>query len=82
MTFAQWVNSLIAFLNTVVVPSIFALAFLVFIWGVFKYFLLNQDSDESRAEGRSFILWGILGMVLLFGVWGVVNLLITTLGLG
>jgi hypothetical protein len=31
-------------------------------------------------EERQFMIWGILGMVLLFGVWGVVNLIAATLG--
>jgi len=82
MTFASWVNSLLGLVNIVVVPGIFALAFLVFIWGVLKFFFLNGENEESRAQGREFMIWGILGMVLLFGVWGVVNLLISTLGLG
>ncbi|MGH7175210.1 MAG: hypothetical protein ACREGR_02540 [Minisyncoccia bacterium] len=78
MTFAAWTNSLLGLVNTVVVPIIIALAFLVFIWGVVKYFFLG--GEEGRSEGKQFVLWGLLGMVLLFSVWGVVNLLLVTLG--
>jgi hypothetical protein len=85
MTFAQFVGNgssgLIGAMNTVVVPVIFVLAFLVFIWGVVKYFFLNGSDEGSREEGRQFILWGIIGMVVLFSVWGLVNLLLSTLGL-
>ena len=85
MTFAQFIGSgstgIIGAINTVVVPVIFALAFLVFIYGIVKYFFINNGGDEGKiAEGRQFAMWGILGMVLLFSVWGFVNLLLSTLG--
>ena len=85
MTFAQYIGSgttgIIGLLNTVVVPVIFALAFLVFVWGVLNYYLFNGGDEKKREEGRAFVLWGLLGMVLLFSVWGFVNLLLSTLGI-
>ena len=76
MTFAQYVGDgstgIIGALNIVVVPVIMTLAFLVFVWGVINYFFLQGADESKRAEGRQFILWGILGMALLFSVWGVV----------
>ena len=71
----------IGLLNTVVVPVILALAFLVFVYGVVNYFFLHAGDEKKREEGRTFILWGLLGMVVLFSVWGFVNLLLSTLGL-
>lgn len=84
VTFKDFVGSgstgLIGIVNTVVVPVIFALAFAVFLWGVFKYFFLHVDNESERAEGQKFVLWGIIGMVVLFSVWGLVNILLSTLG--
>ncbi|MDO8593342.1 MAG: hypothetical protein Q7R59_00340 [bacterium] len=85
MTFAQFVGSgstgIIGIINIVIVPVIFALAFLVFIWGIMNYFFLNGGDEAKRSEGRQFALWGILGMVVLFAVWGFINLLLSTLGI-
>ncbi|MHB1770066.1 MAG: hypothetical protein ACYCPH_03255 [Minisyncoccota bacterium] len=85
MTFAQFVGSgttgIIGALNIIVVPLIFALAFASFLWGVANYFFLHGGEDKSREEGKQFILWGILGMVVLFSVWGLVNMLLSTLGI-
>lgn len=86
MTFKQFVGEgstgVIGLINTVIVPTIFALAFLVFIYGVVKYFFINNDGDEGKiAEGRKFVSWGIIGMAILFSVWGFVNLLLSTLGI-
>jgi hypothetical protein len=86
-TFAQFVEGtdgtggLIGLMNTVLVPVIFVLAFLVFIWGIVKYFFIGGADEASRSGGRQFILWGLIGMVVLFSVWGLVNLLLSTLGL-
>ena len=85
MTFAQYVGSgstgIIGIINTVIVPVILALAFLVFIWGVIRYFFMSGGEEKKREEGRQFVLWGVLGMVLLFSVWGLVSLLLSTLGI-
>ncbi|MHB0865437.1 MAG: pilin [Minisyncoccota bacterium] len=74
-------DSIINIINGIFVPVLFALAFLTFIWGVFKYFILGADSDAERATGRKFVLWGIIGFVVILSVWGLVGLLGNTLGL-
>lgn len=72
---------IIGIINTIIVPVIFALAFIVFVWGVVNYFFLNGGDEAKRSEGRQFALWGVLGMVVLLSVWGFVNILLSTLGI-
>lgn len=85
MTFAQYIGSgttgIIGVLNVVVAPLIFAFAFAAFIWGVVNYFFLHGSNETKREEGRQFILWGILGMVVLVSVFGFVNILLSALGI-
>ena len=85
MTFADFIGKgttgIIGALNTIVIPVITALAFGVFIWGVVSYFFLHGEEESKREEGRKFIFWGILGMVVLFSVWGFVNIVLSTLGI-
>lgn len=84
-TFKDYVGSgttgIIGVINTVIVPVIFTLALLVFVWGIVKYFIIDAGQDEARAKGKEFALWGIIGMVVLFGIWGFVNLMLSTLGI-
>ncbi|MFM2330900.1 MAG: hypothetical protein RLZZ26_407 [Candidatus Parcubacteria bacterium] len=88
MTFKDWIvgNSatgsvgIIGLLNTIVVPTITALAFLVFVWGAAKFFFFSSDNEADRESGKAFMFWGILGLAVLFSVWGLVNLLLSTLG--
>lgn len=86
MTFKDFIGSgstgIIGIINTVIVPVIFAFAFLVFIWGIVKYFFINNGGDEGKIkEGKQFAFWGIIGMVVLLSVWGFVNIVLSTLGI-
>jgi len=85
MTFKDFIGNsssgIVGALNTVVVPVIFAFAFAAFVWGVLNYFFLHGGDEAKRAEGKQFVLWGILGMVVLFSVWGFVNIMLSTLGI-
>ncbi len=85
MTFAQFVGGgsegVIGVLNTVVVPVIIAFAFASFVYGIVSYFFINGDNDTKREEGRQFILWGVIGLVVIFSVWGFVGILLSTLGI-
>lgn len=85
MTFKDFIGSgstgIIGVLNTVVIPVIFAFAFAAFVWGVINYFFLHGSEEEKRKEGKEFIFWGIIGMVVLFSVWGFVNIMLSTLGI-
>ncbi len=71
----------ISIINTVLVPLIFALAFIVFIWGVFQYFILGGSNEESREKGKGLMIWGLIGFFVMVSVWGLVNLFTGTFDL-
>lgn len=62
------------------VPVIFAIAFIVFLWGVFTYFIAGGANDEKRKEGAKFVMWSIIGFVVMVSIWGIVNVFANTLG--
>ena len=66
-------------INNVLVPLIFAVAFLVFIWGVFQYFIAK--SEEAKENGKNLILYGLIGFFVMVSVWGLVNILVGTFSL-
>jgi hypothetical protein len=63
-----------------VIPFIFALAMVSFIWGVVNFFILNADEEAKRAQGKQFMLWGIIALAVMISVWGLVNILGATFG--
>jgi hypothetical protein len=68
-------SSIINLINSVLVPLVFAIAFIVFIWGVFQYFIAGGHDEEKRETGKSLMLWGIIGFFVMVSVWGLVNIL-------
>ncbi len=71
----------IDFVNNIAVPIVFALAFIVFIWGVFYYFIAGAANDEKRDTGKQFMLYGIIGFFVMISVWGLVRILTGTVRL-
>lgn len=61
------------------VPVVIGLAVLLFLWGLAKY-MLNQDDAEARAGARSIMLWGVVIIFIMVSVWGLVGLMQTLTG--
>jgi len=62
-----------------VVPVLIALAVVWFIFGVVTYLIGNDE--EAKKKGRNRIIYGIIGLAVIVGLWGLVNLLSNTFGL-
>ncbi len=67
------------FINEVLVPLIFTIALLAFVWGMVKYFIIHGDNEGERNKGKDLMMWSIAGFVLMVSVWGIVNLIATGL---
>ena len=78
---STFLGNIVEFTNDVLVPLLFVVAFLVFIWGVFQYFILGGDDEGKRETGKGFMVYGIVGFVVMVSVWGIVNLFSSGLGL-
>lgn len=72
---------LISLINQVAVPLVFALAFIVFIWGVFLYFINGGHNEEAQAKGKALMLYGLIGFFVMVSIWGLVNILTGTFNL-
>lgn len=69
------------FINGILMPVFMAIAFIVFLWGVFKYFIWGAENEMEKADGRKFVMWGIIGFVIILSLWGLVNLVTGVLAL-
>lgn len=68
-------------IDNYLVPLVFAIAFIVFLWGIYLYFIQGGSNEEKREKGRSLALWGFIGFFIMVSVWGIVNLLLGSLDL-
>lgn len=71
-------NLITTIINSVLVPLVFAVAFIVFIWGVFSYFIAGTEKEEAKEKGKQLMLYGIVGFFVMVAVWGLVNVLLGT----
>lgn len=63
------INPLITFL--------FALALVYFLYGMFE-FIMNGANDEKRSVGKSHMMWGIIGLTIMMGVWAILGVILST----
>ncbi len=79
MYLAGYKNSIVSIINDYLVPVLIAVAFIVFLWGIFKYFILGASNESDKGEGRKFAMWGVIGFVIILSLWGIVNIVKDTL---
>ncbi len=60
-----------------IIPLLFAVAIIAFIWGVIQY-VINPASSTKREEGGKYMLWGIVALFVMISVWGLVAILTNT----
>jgi hypothetical protein len=68
-------------INNVIVPVLFAVAFIVFLWGAFNTFILGANSEDVKEKGKNLMLYGLIGFFVMVSIWGLVNILTNTVGL-
>ncbi len=62
-----------------VVPFLFSLAIVAFIWGIIQFFL-NPNNEEKRKNGKSYMIWGLITLFVMVSMWGLVSILTNTFG--
>jgi hypothetical protein len=73
-TFESLVNKFIDIIQYVI-PLIFSIALVAFLWGIFQYFF---SGAEKKEEAKDFLLYGIIGLFIMVSVWGLVKILTGT----
>ena len=81
-TFQNFLGYIVCIINSSVIPLIFALAVVMFIWGVVKFTIINANEEAKREEGRQYMLWGIIALAVMLSVWGLVGILGGTFNIG
>ncbi len=69
-------------INNVLVPVLFAIAFIVFLWGAFQTFIVGSNNEEVKENGKNLMLWGLIGFFVMVSIWGLVNILTGTVSFG
>lgn len=79
--FGVLLSNILTFTNNVLIPFIIGIGFLVFVWGMFQYFIAGGANDEAKEKGKSLMIYATLGFILILVFWGIVNLLAGSTGM-
>jgi hypothetical protein len=50
-------------------------AFLVFLWGVVEFLRAGASGGKEKEDGRRHMVWGIIGLAIIFGANAIVSIL-------
>ncbi len=73
------INSIEKVVINPLIALVFTLALVYFIYGVMQ-FVLNPTNEEIRKSGKSHMLWGLIGLFIMIAVFGIMRLVLNTLG--
>lgn len=73
-----FIDRITTFINNTIIPLVFAISLVVFIWGMFRYFI--HKGAEDREQGKQLAIWAVVAFVLMVSIWGIVNLIANGLG--
>ncbi len=72
------VDSLISKISASILnPAIILMAgfaLVVFLYGVIE-FIAGSDNEKLRDQGKKHIMWGLVGLVIMFGVLGIIDII-------
>lgn len=68
-------------INDSLIPLVFAVATVFFVWGAVKFFIINADEEAKREQGKQFMIWSIIALAVMLSVWGLVGILGSTFGI-
>ncbi len=81
MTFKTLVEgTIVPIFDQAIIPLFYAIAFIAFLIGIVRYFFFG--GEEAREKGKQFIVWGLVGFFVIFSIWGIVKLLLTSFNIG
>jgi hypothetical protein len=78
--FKSFVGILLDLLNFAL-PILMGLTAIVFIWGLYLYVPSAAGSEEEKTKGRQFMKWGVVGLFVMFSIWGILQVLLGTFGI-
>lgn len=74
-------GGVITVINHYLIPVIFTIALLVFLFGVAKAYIISRGDEGAVKQGHQLILWGVIGFAVMLSIWGIVNLFQSFLGI-
>jgi succinate dehydrogenase/fumarate reductase cytochrome b subunit len=69
------------FIDGVLIPFLFGLAFLIFVINVIRYFVIEGNNEKGRENAKALAIYSVAAFVFLIIFWGIVNMFTSSSGL-
>ena len=70
LTFKDIVHNLLSIIN-LLIPVLAGIAIVFFFIGLIR-FIYNAGDVKSRSTGRDAMVWGLVGIFVIFSLWGII----------
>lgn len=75
-----FVTSILSIINSMIIPLLITLGLIFFIWNLSLY-VYRSNNEAERAKAKTYMIWSIIAMFLIFSIWGIIVLLRNTVGI-
>ena len=75
------IDNINEFIVNPLILLLMATATVYFLWGL-SMFLANAEDTTERSEGKRKIVYGLIGLFIMVSVFGIINLVLGTFGVG
>jgi succinate dehydrogenase/fumarate reductase cytochrome b subunit len=76
---AKFVGNVDRLIVNPLIVLLFGCALAYFLWGIVQ-FLIKAGNPQEREVGKSHMIWGVIGMFIMFSVFVILRVIETTLG--
>ncbi|KND48851.1 MAG: hypothetical protein AB200_00240 [Parcubacteria bacterium C7867-005] len=76
----EFLDKINQFVLNPIITLLFAVAFIVFLFGVFQFVKDAKDGD-TKGEGKKKIMYGLFGMFIMFSAYGLIRIVLDTFGI-
>jgi len=74
-------KGILLFIDSILIPFLFGIAFLFFIINVIRYFVAGAGNKDAQETAKNVAVYSVAAFVFLIIFWGLVNLLVNSTGL-
>ncbi len=80
MTATHFLDNVNAYILNPLIELVFAVATVIFFVGIIQ-FLVTAKTEEGRATGKRTLVYGLIGMFIMMGAYGIIHIILGTFGL-
>ena len=82
MDLSAFLSNVNAYILNPLILLAFAVSTVYFFYGIVKFLAKGSEVvDKSREEAQKAILWGLVGMIVMFSVFGLIRFVLDTFGI-